>query len=89
MKLALHGMSSYCAHIYSMTLFFQPAGGEAHAGSGVLVPASYTWTDTTVQMLQTFGILLRWASRLPACLLPCDTCPNHLASAVFPALSCL
>lgn len=41
------------------------AGAEPHAGTGVLVPASYTWSDTTVQTLQTFGILLRWG--------PCGT----------------
>lgn len=27
-------------------------------GSGVLVPATYAWGESTVQTLQTFGILL-------------------------------
>lgn len=27
-------------------------------GSGVLVPATYAWSETTLQILQTFGILL-------------------------------
>ncbi|EFN57364.1 hypothetical protein CHLNCDRAFT_142743 [Chlorella variabilis] len=35
-----------------------PDGGDQHAGSGVLVPASYVWSETLVQTLQTFGILL-------------------------------
>ena len=35
-----------------------PADGERHVGSGVLVPATYAWGESTVQTLQTFGILL-------------------------------
>lgn len=45
--------------VYHITSVYESdEGAEPHAGTGVLVPASYTWSDTTVQTLQTFGILL-------------------------------
>jgi hypothetical protein len=45
-------------HIRSVYDAAAADGGDLHAGSGVLVPASYAWGDTLVQTLQTFGILL-------------------------------